>query len=138
MRHRGVYGANRFFTRQRLTQDTAEKRGRCTIGLARAHTDRHQAGAAAIDKAFTAVVGHHVLAHQLLCAIRGLRRGEGIVRHHIGQGVCGIGSVDRHRTAEQQTGFVTCRTQCVQQSTGAVQVRSHTQIEIGFALTRYR
>ena len=80
-RHR----ADRVDAGERLANDAARERRCRLVRLARAHGDRRQAQAAAVDEALARHVVDQELADRLLRAVRRLRRERRVVGHRVGQ-----------------------------------------------------
>ena len=103
-RHQRLVGhrAGRADAGERLADHAAEEaRGRA-VGQARAHAHRHQPHAAAADEALARVVGHELLADELLDAVAGLRRGQRVVVDDLGQRLLGRVAEHRERAGEHQ------------------------------------
>ena len=74
---------HRLLAGERLADDAGEEARRRLVRLSRAHADRRQADADAVEEAAPAVVGEQQLADRLLRAVAGERRAEVLVADRI-------------------------------------------------------
>ena len=76
---------HRFLAGERLADDAGEEARRRLVRLARAHADRRQADADAVEEAAPAVVGEQQLADRLLRAVARERRVQELVADRLGK-----------------------------------------------------
>ena len=126
--------ADRALARERLADDARhEARGR-GVGTAGAHADRHQPDAPPAQESLARVVGHQLLADELLDPVAGLRVRQRAVHHHGRHRELGGPAEHRDRTRIDHQRAGAHRAAGREQRLRGVQVRPDTQVEVGLAL----
>jgi len=118
--------------RERLADDAGEKSRRGAVGLARAHADRRQAQADAVEEAAPAVIGKQQLADRLLRAVAGKRRIEELVADRLRK----RRAEHRDRRGEHHPRPITVAdfADGVEQMPRAVEVDAVALVEVGLGL----
>ena len=119
--------ADRLLAGERLADDAGEERGGGAVRPAGPHGHRHQPRRAAVDEALARVVGDQVLADQLVRAVGGLRRGQGVVGDEVGQGRDGSGP--NTATELENTSRAGCRRRTVAARRASSRARVVSRLE---------
>nr|WP_255638412.1 hypothetical protein [Amycolatopsis sp. DSM 110486] len=119
------------FPGQRFADDAGQEARRGGVGLARPHRHRHQPHGPATHEALARVVGHELLADELLHAVARLQARERRVVDVADRADRRVAAEHGQRAGEHQYRLRLETSRVFEQRTRAVEVGAHAEVEVG-------